>query len=140
MAETFVIPSVTTNNVVVTTTSVDNENISTFNIVSPNTSSTNIVNVFSERLETKDTVVGTGIANFIPKFLNASGIGISNLYQLNSNVGINNTNPLYNLDVGGNARVNGFMTADTAQFATISGVSSSNKTKVYFLDIDGGSP
>ena len=57
-----------------------------------------------------DPVTGIGVTNYVPKFSALSLIGISQIYDNGTNVGINTSSPSFKLDVNGTLRVTGQLT------------------------------
>jgi hypothetical protein len=57
-----------------------------------------------------DPVTGIGVTNYVPKFTALSSIGISQIYDNGTNVGINTSSPSFKLDVNGTLRVTGQLT------------------------------
>jgi len=50
-------------------------------------------------------VTGSGTVNYVPRFVSASEIGNSGIYDSGANIGIGTTSPAYKLDINGSARV-----------------------------------
>ncbi|MBN1162167.1 MerR family DNA-binding transcriptional regulator, partial [Patescibacteria group bacterium] len=90
-------------------------------------------------LSQTDTIFGSGITNFIPKFSDTDTITVSQLYDDGTYVGIGDSNPAHLLDVGGTTATIGFIlsnvaiTADGNEINILDGVTA-NAGEINYLD------
>lgn len=69
-------------------------------------------------------VIGTGTANYLPKWVSSAGLGISQLFDNGTNVGIGTSTPSVKLDVVGQLKVSTLSTLPTSIAGWNSGIAS----------------
>lgn len=62
-----------------------------------------------------NVIDGTGTANYIPKFIDTTSVGSSNIYDSSGNIGIGTSGPSYKLEVNGDIKCDNITIGTTAE-------------------------
>jgi len=67
-------------------------------------------------------ISGSGTSNFLAKWIDATTLSTSTLYELNGKIGLNTTTPAYTLDINGTLSVSGTSTLSTTTISKLNNV------------------